>query len=56
MKSDKRIDKKIIKTMKNSCIMITGEFIFIDSVFHFLPTSNLNIELSTLTKNSSSYS
>src|SRR6266542_530802 len=51
LKSDERIDKKIIKIRKNSSIMITGELILINSEFqvdiqdlNFLPMSMTSIE------------
>ena len=33
IESDKRIDRKMIKVRKNSCVMIIGELIFINSEF-----------------------
>src|SRR5947207_8119149 len=62
--TDGRIDKKIVKTRKNSCVMITGELICINSEFqidiqdmNFLSTSISNIEsLTTSTNTSSLYS
>ena len=33
LESDKRIDRKMIKVRKNSCVMIIGELIFINSEF-----------------------
>src|SRR6266540_4780120 len=51
LRSDERINKKIIKIRKNSSIMIIGELIFINSEFqvdiqdlNFLPMSMTSIE------------
>ena len=64
LKSDERINNKVVKTRKNSSVMITGELILIDSEFqvdiqdlNFLPISIASIE-STASNNatSSSYS
>src|SRR6266542_3274377 len=50
LKSDERIDKKVIKTRKNSNVMITGELILADSEYQvdiqdldFLPVSIASI-------------
>ena len=58
---DERIDKKVKSTRRNSCLMIIGELVLVDSEFlidiqdiNFLSTSNANIE--TLTNNSTSSS
>lgn len=59
---DERIDKKLKSTRKNSCLMIVGELVFVDSEFlidiqdiNFLSTSNANIETLTNDSTSSSY-
>ena len=59
---DVRIDKKVKSTRRNSCFMIIGELVFIDSEFlieiqdiNFLSTSNANIETSTSDSTSSLY-
>ncbi|CAG8531486.1 6123_t:CDS:2 [Funneliformis caledonium] len=51
LKSDERIDKKVIKTRKNSNLMITRELTFVDPEFvveiqdiNFLPMSIANVE------------
>jgi len=61
LKTDARIDKKIMKARRNSCVMITGELICINSEFqidiqdiNFLSTSISNIESSTTSTNISS--
>src|SRR6266496_2113284 len=63
LKSDERIDNKVIKTRKNSSIMITGELVVVDSEFqvdiqglNFLPMSIANIEPATSNSTSSLYS
>src|ERR1044071_2605761 len=60
--ADERIDRKVSKTRKNSCLMVIGELIFVDSEFlidiqdiNFLSTSNANIEASTSELTSSLY-
>ena len=60
--ADERIDRKVSKTRKNSCLMVIGELIFVDSEFlidiqdiNFLSTSNANIEASTSESTSSLY-
>src|SRR3954447_5240944 len=60
--ADERIDKKVAKTRRNSCLMIMGELNFVDSEFlidiqdiNFLSTSNANIETSTSESTSSLY-
>jgi len=61
LKSDERINKKIMKTRKNSSVLITGELICIESEFqveiqdmNFLSTSVSNIESATTSTNVSS--
>ena len=61
LRSDERIDKKIIKIRKNSSVMITGELTLVNSEFqidiqdlNFLPMSMANIESTTTTSNSTS--
>src|ERR1043165_963480 len=64
LRSDERIDKKIIKIRKNSSMMITGELVLINSEFQvdiqdldFVPISMANIESTTTTSGpTSSYS
>jgi hypothetical protein len=60
--ADERIDKKVAKSRRNSCLMIIGELNFVDSEFlidiqdiNFLSTSNANIETSTSESTSSLY-
>src|SRR6266536_3233457 len=61
LKSDERINKKIMKTRKNSSVLITGELISVESEFqvdiqdmNFLSTSVSNIESATASTNVSS--
>jgi hypothetical protein len=51
LKTDQRIDRKVIKTRKNSCLMVTGELSFVDTEFlidiqdvNFISMSSANIE------------
>jgi hypothetical protein len=61
LKTDERIDKKVIKTRKNSNVMVTGELILVSSEFqvdiqdlNFLPMSIANIETSATSGGSAS--
>ena len=63
LRSDERIDKKIIKIRKNLSIMITGKLILINSEFqvdiqdlNFLLMSMTSIESTTTSDSTSSYS
>ncbi|CAI2177200.1 8877_t:CDS:2, partial [Funneliformis geosporum] len=62
LKSDERINKKLIKARRSSNLLITGKLIQVDSEFqvdiqgiNFLPMSIANLESSTKTSLSSKY-
>ncbi|CAI2166009.1 11712_t:CDS:2 [Funneliformis geosporum] len=63
LKSDERINKKLIKTRRSSNLLITGELVQVDSEFqvdiqdvNFLPMFIANLESSTKTSPFSKYS
>lgn len=63
LKKDERINNKVVKTRKNSSVMVTGELVLINSEFqvdiqdlNFLPMSIANIEPVASSSTSSSYS
>jgi hypothetical protein len=64
LKTDDRINKKVIKIRRNSHVLITGELVLINNSefqvdiqdFNFLPMSIANMEMSTTTSGSSSSS